>query len=135
MNIFFLERRKLSSGTETVLSRTSHKSQKTPKVNISRKLEMEFNKSFFGNERRRIKSNEQKEISSSSSAASSDAENDSHIDIVLNQSRRDLENTQALKIRRHLLHSEDYVSTSNKACIRTRAITHQILLEWSPQLI
>lgn len=94
---------------------------------------MEFNKSFFGNERRRIKSNEQKEISSSSSAASSDAENDSHIDIVLNQSRRDLENTQALKIRRHLLHSEDYVSTNNDAC--TRAITHQILLEWSPQLI
>lgn len=73
---------------------------------------MEFNKALFGNERRRIKSNEQKEISSSSSAASSDAENDSHIDIVLNQSRRDLENTQALKIRRHLLHSEDYVSTN-----------------------
>lgn len=70
---------------------------------------MEFSKAFFGTERRRIKSNE-KEISSSSSAASSDAEDDSHIDIVLNQSRRDLENTQALKIRRHLLHSEDYVS-------------------------
>ena len=105
----FLDRRKLSNGTDTVLSRTSHKSQKTPKANISRKLEMEFSKAFFGTERRRIKSNE-KEISSSSSAASSDAEDDSHIDIVLNQSRRDLENTQALKIRRHLLHSEDYVS-------------------------
>lgn len=93
-----------------MLSRTSHKSQKTPKSNISRKLEMEFSKAFFGTERRRIKSNEAKEISSSSSAASSDSEDDSHIDIMLNQSRRDLENTQALKIRRHLLHSEDYVS-------------------------
>lgn len=70
---------------------------------------MEFSKAFFGIERRR-KSNEQKEISTSSSAASSDAEDDSHIDIVLNQSRRDLENTQALKIRRHLLHWQDYVS-------------------------
>lgn len=108
-----LDRRKLSTGTDTVLSRTSHKSQKTPKANISRKLEIEFNKAFFG-ERRRNKSND-KDISSSSSAASSDAENDSHIDIVLNQSRRDLENTQALKIRRHLLHSEDYVSTAGSA--------------------
>lgn len=71
---------------------------------------MEFNRALFGGERRRVKSNEQKEISSSSSAASSDAENDSHIDTVINQSRRHLENTQALKIRRHLLRSEDYVS-------------------------
>lgn len=71
---------------------------------------MEFSKAFFGSERRRMKSNDQKEITSSSSAASSDAEHDTHLDIVLNQSRRDLENTQALKIRRHLLHSEDYVS-------------------------
>lgn len=111
MFAFCLERRKLSNGTDTMLSRTSHKSQKTPKANISRKLEMEFSKTLFGNERRRMKSNESKEIlSSSSSAASSDAEDDTHIDIVLNQSRRDLENTQALKIRRHLLHSEDYVS-------------------------
>lgn len=74
---------------------------------------MEFSKAFFGSERRRIKSNDQKEITSSSSAASSDAENDTHLDIVLNQSRRDLENTQALKIRRHLLHSEDYVSVQS----------------------
>lgn len=103
-----LERRKLSNSTDTMLLRTSHKLQKTPKTNISRKLEMEFNKAFFGNGIRRIKTNESKEISSSSSEASSDAEDD--IDIVLNQSRRDLENTQALKIRRHLLHSEDYVS-------------------------
>lgn len=108
--IWFAERRKLSSGADTVLSRTSHKSQKAPKSNISRKLEMEFSKAFFGSERRRIKSNDQKEITSSSSEGSSDAEHDSHLDIVFNQSRRDLENTQALKIRRHLLHSEDYVS-------------------------
>ncbi|XP_031626681.1 uncharacterized protein LOC116342976 [Contarinia nasturtii] len=122
---FTEERRKLSNGTDTMQSRTSHKSQKTPKANISRKLEMEFSKAFFGNERRRMKSNESKEIlSSSSSAASSDAEDETHIDIVLNQSRRDLENTQALKIRRHLLHSEDYTEiiatcSENMRCLKT----------------
>lgn len=108
------ERRKLSSGADTILSRSSYKSQKTPKSNsISRKLELEFNKAFFGSsERRRNKSIDQKEITSStsSSAAGSDTEDESHIDIMLKQSRRDLENTQALKIRRHLLHAEDYVS-------------------------
>lgn len=106
----FSDRRKASSGTETIMSRGSYKSQKTPKPSISRKLEMEFAKAFFGSDRRRLKSTEQKEIISSSSAASSDAENDSHINTVFEQSRRDLENTQALRIRRHLLHSEDYVS-------------------------
>lgn len=106
-----------------MLLRTSHKLQKTPKTNISRKLEMEFNKAFFGNGIRRIKTNESKDISSSSSEASSDAEDD--IDIVLNQSRRDLENTQALKIRRHLLHSEDYVSELFICCFSVNLLLLQ----------
>lgn len=109
-SVLLLDRRKIPNGSETILSRASYKSQKTPKATISRKLEIEFNKTLFNTERRRIKSNGQ---ISSSSAASSDAENESHIDIILNQSQRDLENTQALKMRRHLLHSEDYVSIIN----------------------
>lgn len=75
---------------------------------ISRKLENEFtNKAFLSAERNRSQPNGQ---ISSSSAASSDAENDSAFDIILNQSQRNLENIQALKVRRHLLRSEDYVS-------------------------
>lgn len=101
------DRRKIPNGNETILSRASYKSQKTPKAMISRKLENDFTKALLSAERRRNKPNGQ---ISSSSAASSDAENDSDLDIILNQSQRDFENTQALKIRRHLLHSEDYVS-------------------------
>lgn len=70
---------------------------------------MEFSKAYFSTERRRIDGNGN---ISSSSAASSDAEHETHFDIILNQSQRDLENTQALKVRRHLLHSEDYVSSN-----------------------
>lgn len=106
-----LDRRKLSSGAETTMSRASYKSLKTPKVNLNRKLEMEFNKALASAERRRQKSgNDYKTISSSSSAASSDAENDSHIDLVLTRSRDHLENIQALKKRRDFLRPEDYVS-------------------------
>lgn len=105
--IFVLDRRKSSSGAETTLSRASYKSLKSNKNNFGRKLEMEFNKNLCV-ERRRLKSNE-KNLSSSSSA-NSDAENDAEIDVVLNQSRLQLENTEALKIRRHLLRAEDYVS-------------------------
>lgn len=107
-----LDRRKLSSGAETTMSRASYKSLKTPKVNLNRKLEMEFNKALASAERRRQKSgNDYKTISSSSSAASSDAENDSHIDLVLTRSRDHLENIQALKKRRDFLRPEDYVSS------------------------
>lgn len=102
----------MSSGAETILSRASYKSLKTPKISgISRKLEMEFNKMLSSGERRRIKSSEHNNMtSSSSSAASSDVEDEMPIDKILHQSRKDLENTQALKIRRHLLHSDDFVS-------------------------
>lgn len=94
---------------------------------------MEFNKAFFGSgERRRNKSIDQKEITSStsSSAADSDTEDESHIDIVLKQSRRDLENTQALKIRRHLLHSEDYVSVWNEIAFVTSSVCVCAWKEW-----
>lgn len=102
------DRRKSSSGAETTLSRTSYKSLKNGGKNaFGRKLENEFNKNVNG-ERRRLKSNEK--ILSSSSSANSDAEDDSEIDVVLKQSRLQLENTEALKIRRHLLRPEDYVS-------------------------
>lgn len=93
------------------MSRASYKSLKTPKANFNRKLELEFNKALASAERRRLKvNNDYKTISSSSSAASSDAENDSHIDLVLSRSRDHLENIQALKNRRDFLRPEDYVS-------------------------
>lgn len=107
----FVDRRKMSSGGETALSRASYKSLKSSKA-IYRKLEMEFSKMQPGSERRRLKSNDYKHISTSSSAASSDAENDSQIDSVLQQSRHQLEHTEALKVRRHLLLPADYVSAT-----------------------
>lgn len=102
----------MSSGAETNLSRASYKSLKTPKIGINRKLEMEFIKMTSSSERRRIKSDHSKMTSSSSSVSSdaSDVEDETHIDRILIQSRKDLENTQALQIRRHLLHSGDFVS-------------------------
>lgn len=101
----FTDRRKSSIGGETTLSRLSHKSSKSNKSAFGRKLETDFNKST-NSERRRLKSNE-KNICSSSSC--SDSENDTEIEVVLNKSRHHLENTEALKIRRHLLRPEDYV--------------------------
>lgn len=99
------------TGSETVLVRSSTKALKPPKAGIGRKLELEFQKPIFGSERRRIKAIDPKDMLSSSSD-DSDAEHDSQVDAILEQSRRDLEHTQALRIRRHLLHSEDYVSFS-----------------------
>lgn len=101
------------TGSETLLSRSSNKSLKPPKTSIGRKLEIEFQKAIFGSDRRRIKTIDPKDMLSSSD--DSDAEHDAHVDAILEQSRRDLENTQALRIRRHLLHSEDYVSDFSKA--------------------
>lgn len=102
----------MSSGCETTLSRASHKSMKTPKANLNRKLEHEFNKSLLNSEKRRLKSfNEYKNISSSSSsAASSDGEDETHIESMLKRSKNHLENIEALKRRRELLRPEDYVS-------------------------
>lgn len=97
------------TASETLLTRSSSKSLKPPKTSIGRKLELEFQKAIFGSDRRRIKTIDPKDMLSSSSD-DSDAEHDSHVDAILEQSRRDLENTQALRVRRHLLHSEDYVS-------------------------
>lgn len=105
--------RKLSSGAETTLSRLSHKSVKTPKANLSRKLENEFNKMLLNGERRRIKSANEYRIlstSSSSSDGGSDAEDELRIDSILKQSRTHLETIEAIKNRREFLRSEDYVS-------------------------
>lgn len=103
--ICFVDRRKTFTTSETLLSRSS----KPPKTSIGRKLEIEFQKAIFGSDRRRMKALDAKDLLSSSSD-DSDAEHDAHIDTIMEQSRRDLENTQALRIRRHLLHSEDFVS-------------------------
>lgn len=84
---------------------------------------MEFNKPLANAERRRQKSGiDYKTISSSSSAASSDGESDSHIDLVLKRSRDHLENIQALKNRRDFLRPEDYVSE------HTRTVSLSLLL-------
>lgn len=102
-----LDRRKSSIGGETTQSRTSHRSVKSNKSALGRKLEPEFNKSNNA-ERRRMKSNDK--IISSSSSSCSESENDTEIDIVLNKNRHHLEDTEALKIRRQLLRPEDFVS-------------------------
>ena len=60
--------------------------------------------------RRRLRSNE-KLLSSSSS--SSEAEDETELLELLSQSKNRLENTDALRIRRHLLRPEDYVRTDN----------------------
>lgn len=110
-----VDRRKLSSGAETIFSRASYKSSKASKNQFNRKLEMEFNKTLLQAERRRLKSNEYKTISTSSSAASSDAENETHMELVLNRSRNHLENIQALRNRRDFLRADDYVSSQTAA--------------------
>lgn len=68
--------------------------------------------------RRRIRSNE-KSLKSSSSSDSSDFEDETELNGLLTQSRNRLENTNALRIRRHLLRPEDYVRfdhISNSSC-------------------
>lgn len=100
---FFTDRRKSSIGGETTLSRLSHKSSKS-------------NKSGFG----RVKSND-RNISLSSSC--SESENDTEIEVVLHKSRHNLENTEALKIRRNLLRPEDYVSAGMANRNRNQSLT------------
>lgn len=107
VHFFSADRRKSSIGGETTLSRHSHKSSKSNKSAFGRKLESDFGKSGSA-DRRRLKSND-KNISSSSSC--SDSDNETEIEVTLHKSRQHLENTEALKIRRHLLRNEDYVSS------------------------
>lgn len=104
---------------------------------LNRKLEIDFINSLDKQKydepfmRRRIRSNE-KSLTSSSSSGSSDLEDETELNGLLAQSRNRLENTNALRIRRHLLRPEDYVrfdQISNKCNCNLEIIDNSILYE------
>lgn len=92
-------------------------SNKSTHNNTSRKLEHDFitgldkRKHEDSNLRRRLRSND-KSFSSSSSSAS-EPEDETELKTLLSQSKSRLENTDALRIRHHLLRPEDYVRYEN----------------------
>lgn len=99
-------------------------SNKSTHNNASRKLEHDFIAGLDKRKhednllRRRLRSND-KSFSSSSSSGS-EPEDDTELKTLLAQSKCRLENTDALRIRHHLLRPEDYVRFENFSinCVR-----------------
>lgn len=91
-------------------------SNKSTHNNSSRKLEHDFiagldKRKYDDNMlRRRLRSNDK---SFSSSSSSSEPEDETELKTLLAQSKPRLENTDALRIRHHLLRPEDYVRFEN----------------------
>ncbi|KAJ6632637.1 Klarsicht protein [Pseudolycoriella hygida] len=125
-------RRKCSDGARKVSSEESKKTgdlssslkRSSNKSTHSRKLEHDFisgldkRKNDDSLLRRRLRSNDKSFSSSSSSGSEPDDETE--VKTLLAQSRSRLENTDALRIRAHLLRPEDYVRFENFSfnCVR-----------------
>lgn len=126
MNVSFFTESKKSG--DSPLRRLSNKSAHN---NASRKLEHDFIAGLDKRKhddnllRRRLRSND-KSFSSSSSSGS-EPEDETELKTLLAQSKSRLENTDALRIRHHLLRPEDYVRYENFSmnCVRANGMTER----------